>query len=460
MSDAEGKEVILTILGPGEFFGEMGLIDDEPRSASVVAIEACELLCITKRDFKKCLAENFEMAMAVMRGLVRRLREADRKIGSLALLDVYGRVARLLLDMSENVDGEKIVTKRLPKQDIAKMIGASREMVSRVMKDLQMGGYIEMRGSNIVLRDTIAPAGVDCWPLARRSTTRLQPTPAAPAAREARGPAARGEDGWCWSRVAVYLLLIFATFHRADPGWSHSATGAAIAQCRRRGRRLARRSPALPLRRLGLLVGGAAAPTSWSGATARLDGSGADRPPPAGARAGRLRAAARLERGARGPAPAQPRRRAAARARRPARRCVGRVRGSGAAGLHRRHAAAADPRRGRLQPVHRHLLAAACPSALGLGLGSALRPGAAARGTGAATASWASWRARSASSSSRPRSGARRTIRRCASSRRWPRSRNPSACRRRSRRRSSRSCPTRRCRRSSCSTKPAAKASR
>jgi CRP/FNR family transcriptional regulator, cyclic AMP receptor protein len=155
MSDADGKEVILSILGPGEFFGEMGLIDDAPRSASVVAIEACELISIAKRDFKKCLAENFEMTMAVMRGLVRRLREADRKIGSLALLDVYGRVARLLLDMSETVEGEKIVTKRLPKQDIAKMIGASREMVSRVMKDLQMGGYIEVRGSNIVLRDTI-----------------------------------------------------------------------------------------------------------------------------------------------------------------------------------------------------------------------------------------------------------------------------------------------------------------
>jgi len=155
MSDADGKEVILTLIGPGEFFGEMGLIDDSPRSASVVAIEPCELLAITRRDFKKCLAENFEMSMAVMRGLVRRLREADRKIGSLALLDVYGRVARLLLDMSETVDGQKMVTKRLPKQDIAKMIGASREMVSRVMKDLQMGGYIEMRGSTIVLHDTI-----------------------------------------------------------------------------------------------------------------------------------------------------------------------------------------------------------------------------------------------------------------------------------------------------------------
>ena len=155
MGDAEGKEVILSLLGPGEFFGEMGLIDDSPRSATVVTLEPCELLSITKRDFKKCLAENFEMSTAVMRGLVRRLREADRKIGSLALLDVYGRVARLLLDMSEDVNGQKMVTRRLPKQDIAKMIGASREMVSRVMKDLQMGGYIEIRGSTIVLRDTI-----------------------------------------------------------------------------------------------------------------------------------------------------------------------------------------------------------------------------------------------------------------------------------------------------------------
>lgn len=155
MSDAEGKEVILAILGSGEYFGEMGLIDDAPRSASVVSIESCELLCVAKREFNRCLAENFEMSMAVMRGLVKRLREADRKINSLALLDVYGRVARLLIDMSEEVDGQKVVTKRLPKQDIAKMIGASREMVSRVMKDLQLGGFIEMRGSTILLRETI-----------------------------------------------------------------------------------------------------------------------------------------------------------------------------------------------------------------------------------------------------------------------------------------------------------------
>jgi len=161
MGEADGKEMILSIIGPGEIFGEMGLIDDSPRSASVVAIEPCELLSLTKRDFKKCMVESYDTAMTVMRVLVRRLRAADRKIGSLAMLDVYGRVARLLLDMSENVDGQRIVTKRLPKQDIAKMIGASREMVSMVMRDLELSGYFEVRGSTIVLRDSTAnPAAV------------------------------------------------------------------------------------------------------------------------------------------------------------------------------------------------------------------------------------------------------------------------------------------------------------
>jgi len=153
VGEADGKETILSILGPGEFFGEMGIIDDNPRSASVVAIEPCELLALTKMAFRKFLVENPDLAMAVMRVLVRRLREADRKIGSLAMLDVYGRVARLLLDMSESVNGQRVVTRRISKQDIAKMIGASREMVHKVMKDLQVSGYIEVQGSIIVLHD-------------------------------------------------------------------------------------------------------------------------------------------------------------------------------------------------------------------------------------------------------------------------------------------------------------------
>ena len=155
MSDDEGREVILAILGQGEFFGEMGLIDEAPRSATVIAIEPCELLTINKMDFKKCLAENFEIGVGVMKGLVKRLREADKKIGSLALMDVYGRVARLLMEMAETVDGQRVVVKKLPKQDIAKMIGASREMVSRVMKDLQTSGHIEVKSGALFLHEAM-----------------------------------------------------------------------------------------------------------------------------------------------------------------------------------------------------------------------------------------------------------------------------------------------------------------
>jgi CRP/FNR family cyclic AMP-dependent transcriptional regulator len=87
--------------------------------------------------------------------LVKRLREADNQIGSLALMDVFGRVARLLLETSEVIGGERVVTTKLSKQDIARMIGASREMVSRVMKHLQAAGYIEVRADTIVIRDNI-----------------------------------------------------------------------------------------------------------------------------------------------------------------------------------------------------------------------------------------------------------------------------------------------------------------
>ena len=88
MSDKEGQEVILAILNQGEFFGEMGLIAQAPRSATVTTIEPCELLTITRADFTKCLQGNFDLTMNVIRGLVKRLREADKKIGSLALMDV------------------------------------------------------------------------------------------------------------------------------------------------------------------------------------------------------------------------------------------------------------------------------------------------------------------------------------------------------------------------------------
>ncbi len=150
-TDEEGREIILAWLGPGEFFGEMGLIDGSPRSANVVAAEPCEMLQLGKDAFQRCLQDNFDVAQKLMRILVMRLREADRKIESLALLDVYGRVARLLLDMSEVVDGVRIVKKKMSKQDMAKMIGASREMVSKVMRDLELSGYVRVESDRLVI---------------------------------------------------------------------------------------------------------------------------------------------------------------------------------------------------------------------------------------------------------------------------------------------------------------------
>jgi CRP/FNR family cyclic AMP-dependent transcriptional regulator len=151
--DEEGHEVILSILGPQEYFGEMGLLDEQVRSASVETLEACEMLRLSKAGFTNILKDNFELAMLIIRNLVKRLREADRKIESLALIDVYGRVARLLIDMAKNLDGRWVVEHAPPKQEIARMIGASREMVSRVVKDLQGKGLIRAEKRRIYVLD-------------------------------------------------------------------------------------------------------------------------------------------------------------------------------------------------------------------------------------------------------------------------------------------------------------------
>ncbi|KON80536.1 cyclic nucleotide-binding domain-containing protein [Azoarcus sp. PA01] len=155
VSDEDGREVILTILGQGELFGEMGMFGEQPRSATVVAVMPSDLVMIAKNDFRTIMQGNFEVAWRIMANLAERLRNADRKIESLALMDVYGRVARLLLEMSEEVNGDAVVVRKITKQDIAKMIGASREMVSRVMKDLAAQGLIEETGAGIVLRDRL-----------------------------------------------------------------------------------------------------------------------------------------------------------------------------------------------------------------------------------------------------------------------------------------------------------------
>ena len=115
------------------------------------------MLVLGRPDFARCLPENSSLSYAILRGLVRRLRHADRQIESLALLDVYGRVARTLLEMSEEIEGVKTIRNKVSRQDMAKVVGASREMVSRVMKDLEERGVIETQENGSVLIKERAP---------------------------------------------------------------------------------------------------------------------------------------------------------------------------------------------------------------------------------------------------------------------------------------------------------------
>ena len=155
LSDEQGKEIILNTHGPGEYFGEMALFDDAPRSASVVTLEKTRLSIISRSDFESCVRRNPQLAFQIIRGLIKRLRIATENVRSLALLDVYGRVARLLLQLAEPEDGQLVVRERLTQQDIADRVGSSREMVSRILKDLKTGGYIENRDKQIIIREKI-----------------------------------------------------------------------------------------------------------------------------------------------------------------------------------------------------------------------------------------------------------------------------------------------------------------
>ena len=160
-ADSRGREVILATLQPGDHIGEMSLIDNEPHSATVRAEVQTDVLMLGRVEFARCLPENTSMAYAVMRGLVQRLRHADRKIESLALMDVYGRVARALLEFAaETPEGELLIREKISRQDIAKMVGASREMVSRVMKDLEERGFIETQSNgSIVVKERLTTYG-------------------------------------------------------------------------------------------------------------------------------------------------------------------------------------------------------------------------------------------------------------------------------------------------------------
>ena len=144
----DGREVILAVLGVGEHFGELSLIDDQPRSAHVIAMEDSTLLVLRRDDFRRRVDANPAVAWAMLVELSRRLRRADGKIGGLVLLDVPGRIARLLLDFADEGNGVTI-EKPLTHQTIANMIGASRETVSRSMADFQENGWISVERRTI-----------------------------------------------------------------------------------------------------------------------------------------------------------------------------------------------------------------------------------------------------------------------------------------------------------------------
>ena len=145
-SDSRGREVILATLQPVDYIGEMSLIDNEPHSATVRAEVQTDVLMLGRSEFARCMPENSSMAYAVMRVLVQRLRHSVRNIESLALMDVYGRLARVLLENAQrDTNGSLVIHDKISRLDLAKMVGASREMVTRVMKDLEQRGFVTVR---------------------------------------------------------------------------------------------------------------------------------------------------------------------------------------------------------------------------------------------------------------------------------------------------------------------------
>ena len=151
IGDEDGREIILKILSPGSFFGEMSMIDKQPRSASVTTLETSTFLVLQHNAFEKCVEAAPRIAQMVMQVLAQRVREADRKIGTLALMDVYGRVASTLLELAVYNNGKLMVGEKLSQQDLANMVGASREMVNRILKDLSDRGFISIESKSITI---------------------------------------------------------------------------------------------------------------------------------------------------------------------------------------------------------------------------------------------------------------------------------------------------------------------
>jgi CRP/FNR family cyclic AMP-dependent transcriptional regulator len=158
VSDEKGKEIVLNHAGPGEYFGEM-VLDEGTRSASVMTLEPTRFLVVPKEDFREFVAKSPEFSLHLIRKLIRRVRALTNDVKSLALMDVYGRVARMLLELAVERDGALVIEGRPTQQEMANRVGASREMISRILTDLTDGGYITVARDRI----TIARALPRAW---------------------------------------------------------------------------------------------------------------------------------------------------------------------------------------------------------------------------------------------------------------------------------------------------------
>ena len=143
----EGKQLILNYMSEGEYFGELSLIDSQPRSASIMTVTDCEFLTMTRDRFQEFISRSPQLCMSLMEELTNRIRKLTLSVKDLALLDVYGRVAHTLERMTD--EENRIKDPKPTHQDIANMVGSSREMVSRIMKELIIGEYIEQSGEAI-----------------------------------------------------------------------------------------------------------------------------------------------------------------------------------------------------------------------------------------------------------------------------------------------------------------------
>lgn len=150
ISGEDGREAVLNHQNAGDYFGDLALIDKQPRVASVMTTEPSTLMIISREDFLKCLAKNPEIAINLIKPMTSRMRMLAQNVSSLALLDVYGRVARTLLNEAVEEHG-RLITGKLTQQEIADMVGASRAMVSRILKDLKTGGYISIDKKRITI---------------------------------------------------------------------------------------------------------------------------------------------------------------------------------------------------------------------------------------------------------------------------------------------------------------------